>query len=307
MKRVTIPGTGLSVSPVIFGCMRLPREYADARKPIRAAAEAGLNFFDHADIYGRGECERVFAGAWDDVLRRDEVVLQTKCGIRPGYYDFGYDHLMAAVDGSLERLATDYVDLLLLHRPDVLMDPDEVARAFDRLAAEGKVRHFGVSNFTPAQVDLLQRSVNQRLVANQVRMSLAFTAPFDSYIVAGGPEGAAAVTRGEGLIEHAMLRNVSIQAYSPLAAGALTGKPLDDQPEYVRETARLVAELAEARGVAPEAILCAWLLRHPAGIQPIVGTMNPARIAACAAVEADLLSREDWYRLFTAARGRKMP
>jgi predicted oxidoreductase len=306
METIRIPGTGLDVSRIIFGCMRLPREYAEARVPLRAALDAGITFFDHADIYGGGHCETVFSGLWEDGVRRESVVVQSKCGIRSGRYDFSYEHIMAAVEGSLTRLRTDYLDSLLLHRPDVLMEPAEVARAFDDLQASGKVRYFGVSNFTPALIDMLRRWVDQPLVANQIQLSLAHPYAFDSYIVTGYGEQKVP-TRGEGVLEDALLNDVTIQAYGPLGAGSLCGRGVGEDQPALRAAAASVAALADDLSVSREAIAVAWLLRHPAGIQPIIGTMNPARIAgACAATDFEL-SREQWYELYVTARGQRLP
>ncbi|MBI2301911.1 MAG: aldo/keto reductase [Armatimonadetes bacterium] len=306
METVRIPGTGLDVSRLIFGCMRLPRDVGDARVVLHAALEAGIDFFDHADIYGGGQCETVFGHLWADGVARDAVTVQSKCGIRQGRYDFSYEHITAAVEGSLKRLQTDYLDLLLLHRPDVLMAPEEVATAFDELHAAGKVRHFGVSNFTPAQIELLGQCVNQPLVANQIQLSLAHLYAMDSYIVTGYGEEKVP-TRGEGVLEYAMLNAMSIQAYGPLGAGRLCGTPVGDDQPAVRAVAGKIGELAAELGVSPEAVACAWLMRHPAGIQPIIGTMNPHRIrGACRATEFEL-TREQWYALYVTARGKALP
>jgi predicted oxidoreductase len=306
MECCRLPRTGLEVSRLIYGCMRLPADYAAARPAIHAALEAGINCFDHADIYGGGRCETVFGQVWDDGVAREDIVLQSKCGIRPGRYDFSYEHLTSAVEGSLQRLRTDYLDLLLLHRPDVLMDPYEVAEAFDDLFAAGKVRYFGVSNFTPTQIDLLAAVANQPLVANQIRLSLAFVHAFDSYIVAGNREQSPPF-RGEGALEHALLNGVSIQAYSPLGEGLLSGKPVGADRPALAATAAKIAALADELGASREAVALAWLLRHPSNIQPILGSTNPERIAgACAATELEL-TREQWYDLYITARGQSLP
>jgi predicted oxidoreductase len=306
MERIDLPNTGLDVSRLLLGCMRLPHEYGDAAPTIHAALEAGINFFDHADIYGGGACEAVFGQVWDDGVAREDVVLQSKCGIRAGRYDFSYEHIMASVEGSLKRLRTDYLDILLLHRPDLLMDPGEVAEAFDHLQAGGKVRYFGVSNFTPALIELLQPNLSQTLVANQIQLSLAHPYAFDSYLVKGYGEDKLP-TRGEGILEYAMSNDLTIQAYGPLGAGVLCGKPVGDDQPALAATAARIATLAAEYQVSREAIALAWLLRHPAGIMPVVGTVNPVRLkGACAATDFEL-TREEWYELYVTARGQRLP
>ncbi len=291
---------------LIFGCMRLPREWADARRPLHAAIEQGVTCFDHADIYGGGHCETVFGNLWDDGVARDDVVVQSKCGIRPGRYDFSYEHVTASVEASLQRLRTDYLDMLLLHRPDVLMEPDEVARAFDELHAAGKVVHFGVSNFTPAQIELLAATVSQPLEANQIQLSLAHVYAFDSYLVTGYGEDKVP-SRGEGVIEYALLHDQTIQAYGPLGAGRLCGGAVPDEQPTLRAVAAKIAALADELAVSREAVAVAWLLRHPARIRPIIGTMNVARIAGACQATGVTLTREQWYDLYVAARGQKLP
>ena len=306
MKQVRLPNTELDVSAIIYGCMRVPRDAAEARLRFHRALDCGVTFFDHADIYGGGQCETVFGTMWADGLKREDVVVQSKAGIRPGRYDFSYEHLTTAVDGSLQRLQTDYLDLLLLHRPDVLMQPEEVAKAFDALHNAGKVRHFGVSNQPPLVMALLRQTVRQPLVANQVQLSLSFAHAFDSYIVRGyGDPGEPA--RGDGTIEDAMLHGHSLQAYGPLGAGKICRDPEDNAPESVRSVHAKVKALAGECGCAPEAIALAWLMRHPAGIQPVIGTANLDRIKACCQAPEIELTREQWYELYVAARGRNMP
>lgn len=301
MQTIRLPFTGYQTSRLIFGCMRLPGAYADARLPIHAALEAGIDFFDHADIYGGGNCETVFGNVWADGVRRDEIVLQSKCGIRPGRYDYSYEHIMSSVVASLKRLGTDYLDILLLHRPDLLMEPDEVAEAFDALQSSGKVRYFGVSNFTPALLDMLSPSLTQTLVANQIQLSLAHYDAFDSYLVKGYGEDRTP-TRGEGIIEYAMTNGITIQAYGPLGGGGMMRAEAAESPVGAKLT-----ELAGEYGVSREAIALAWLLRHPVGIMPVLGSMNPARIASAAQATDIELTREQWYELYLAARGQRLP
>ncbi|MFP3895935.1 MAG: aldo/keto reductase family oxidoreductase [Anaerolineales bacterium] len=316
METMNLGNSPLRVSRVGLGCMRLSADRREAIETIRAALDAGISFFDHADIYGRGQREETFSAIWDEVpALRSKVIVQSKCGIRfagepyeeaPQRYDFGYEHIMAAVEGSLTRLKTDYLDVLLLHRPDALVEPEEVARAFDRLHEQGKVLHFGVSNQTAAQMRLLQEWVDQPLVANQLQLSVVHTHLIDEGIVMNRSDYPAP-RRNEGTLEFCRLHNITIQAWSPLAAGAITGKPLEEPDLRLERAAEVVAEMAAKYGVSGEAIMVAWLLRHPAGIQPLIGTTNPARITgACEGAELKL-SREEWYRLFEAGRGRRLP
>ena len=243
---------------------------------------------------------------------RERMVLQSKCGIRfaddppgtPGRYDFSHAHIVASVDGSLSRLDVDHLDVLLLHRPDALVEPEEVARAFDELHAAGKVRHFGVSNHTAGQIELLRRHVRQPLIANQVEVSLLHHHLIDDGVVANTTGHAYA--SASGTLDYCRLHDIRVQAWSPLAGGRLATTSEFADP-VVRATSVLLRHLAEDKGVAPEAIQLAWLLRHPAGLQPIVGTTDPVRLAACCAADDITLSREEWYALFTAARGGRVP
>jgi len=316
MEMMQLGKTPLKVSRIALGCMRLSENKADAMASIKAALDAGITLFDHADIYGRGAREAMFAHIWDEVPGlRSQIVLQSKCGIRsagdpdpgsPHRYDFSYEHIVRSVEGSLRRLKTDYLDVLLLHRPDVLMEPAEVARAFDELRRAGKVRYFGVSNHTSHQIAVLQRALDQPLVANQLLLGLLHSELFEQGVRLSSRPVMRNV-RGDGTLEHCWLNGITIQAWSPLSSGAVTGNlPASAEP-HVAQTAEVVAEMAAARGVSKEAIALGWLLRHPAGILPIIGTMNPARIrASCEATEVQM-SREEWYRLFIASRGEDIP
>jgi predicted oxidoreductase len=309
MKSIRIGNTPLEGSRIALGCMRLSDNKDEALASVKAALDQGINFFDHADIYGGGKREEVFSAIWDEIPNlRDKVVVQSKCGIRsaPQRYDFSYEHIVQSVDGSLSRLKTDYLDVLLLHRPDTLVEPEEVARAFDHLEQGGKVRFFGVSNHTASQIQFLQKWVDQPLVANQLQLSVVHTHLIDEGIVmnrADYPQP----TRGEGTLEFCRMQDITIQAWGPLAGGAVSGRPLESPDERIKETAALVAKLAVERGVSQTAIVVAWLLRHPARIQPIIGTVNPKRIAeACQAGDIEL-TREEWYSLFVAGRGKGLP
>jgi len=315
MQTQRLGNTTLQVSRIALGCMRMSEDHGEAMASIRAALEQGINFFDHADVYGGGRREETFSGIWGEIPGlRSRIILQSKCGIRragdpddraPTRYDFSYEHILKAVQGSLRRLKTDYLDVLLLHRPDALVEPEEVARAFDELNQRGQVRYFGVSNHTAAQMQLLQRWVQQPLVANQLEMSVVHTALLDEGIVMN--RDSAMPTRNEGTLEYCRLHDITIQAWGPLAAGALGRVAAAAPGTRMEEAAAAVNEMAREKGVSPEAIQIAWLLRHPARIQPILGAMNPGRIAAACQADSVSLSREEWYRLYVAGRGERLP
>lgn len=316
MKRMKLGTSTLDVSRIALGCMRLSDSREQAMASVQAALDQGVNLYDHADIYGRGKREAVFATLWERAPGvRDKIILQSKCGIRfvgdprptsPQRYDFSYDHILRSVEGSLGRLKTDYLDVLLFHRPDALVEPEEVARACDHLHQSGKVRWFGVSNHTPAQIQLLQTCVEQPLVANQIQLSVVHNQLINDGIVFNRDD-VGVTSRSEGTLEFCRMQGITIQAWSPLAGGVLSGIAMADTNTRLEATAALVQELAEEKGVSKEAILVAWLLRHPSRIQPIIGTTNPARIAgACRADEIEL-TREEWYRLFAAGRGGRVP
>jgi predicted oxidoreductase len=283
---------------------------------VQAALDHGIDFFDHADIYGGGKREAVFSALWERSPHlREKIYLQSKCGIRfadepepgaPARYDFSYEHIRRAVEGSLRRLKTDYLDVLLLHRPDALVEPEEVARAFDELHQAGKVRWFGVSNHTAAQIRLLQTCVEQPLVANQVELSVVHNQLFNDGIMFNRDD-IGVLSRSEGAVEFCRRHDITLQAWGPLAAGRVTGRLPEDPSPRQAATAQVVAEMAEAKGVSREAILVAWLLRHPAEIQVIIGTTNPGRIAGSCQATGLTLTRAEWYKLFEAGRGGRVP
>jgi len=274
----------------------------EAERFVATSLELGMNFFDHADIYGGGECEKIFGQAAKS-FSREKLLLQSKCGIRPNQYDFSKGHILSAVDGILSRLQTDYLDVLLLHRPDALVEPEEVAEAFDALQTAGKVRYFGVSNQNPMQIQLLQQYVKQSLVANQLQFSLAHA----SMVTQGTHVNMlddAAVNRDGGVLDFCRLHGITIQPWSPFQHGFFKGPFIGDK-RFKALNAKL-DELALAYGTDSTAIALAWILRHPARMQPIVGTMDLQRLRACAkAAEVDF-SREDWYALYLAA-GHTLP
>jgi predicted oxidoreductase len=311
------PGSAaLHVPRIAYGCMPLGGDgaassgetLAKAKTAIATALECGMNFFDHADIYRRGDSEIVFGRALAELgVRRSDLFLQSKCGIRfaegsaPHRFDFSYEHLVSSAEQSLRRLGTDYLDVFVLHRPDALAEPEEVARAFDALFTSGKVRHFGVSNHTALQMELLARALTRPLVVNQLQLSLVHSELIDAGIAMNQGRPATGV---DGLLDHCRLRGVTVQAWSPLGRGRALGGDTDDR---ARGLARVVTRLGAEKGVAPEAIPLAWLLRHPARIQPVFGSTAPARIRAAASADGIELSREEWYELYAAARGERLP
>ena len=305
-------GGDIAASRVAYGCMTLGGldRQQDVEAAIDAALAGGLTLFDHADIYARGRSEEVFGRVLADRPGlRERVVLQSKCGIRfaddpagaPARYDLSRDHIVRSVEGSLRRLGTDRLDVLLLHRPDPLMEPAEVARAFDELYAAGKVRAFGVSNFSIPQIDLLQAALDRPLVANQIQLSLLHLGPVDVGVEVNRP---GAATHAAGLVDGCRQRDVRVQAWAPVAGGALSRT--DPDPAH-RALAEHVRAVAADLGVPALSVVLAWLLRHPAGIQPVVGTTHPDRIAAACAAAEVTLTRDAWYALFATSRGRPIP
>ena len=321
MKTYRIARTPLEVSRIAYGCWRTGGWDAaplsemtrkEALAAIRAALDAGINSFDHADIYGQGKGEEAFSGIWQDRPGlRPGIVVQTKCGIRfkndpvegtPGRYDFSREHIVRSVEGSLKRLKTDYVDILLLHRPDALVEPEDVAAAFDSLHASGKVRYFGVSNHSAWQIQLLGRWVRQPLVVNQLEVSVVHNRLINAGVIVNQDEPARPV-HGEGTLEYCRLHDVTIQAWSPVAGGEIARAAEGQGDERRRAIASAAKALAEKKGVGMDALLVAWLLRHPAGMQPIIGTTRPERIRETCKADGVELSREEWYDLFNAGRG----
>ncbi|MFD6328667.1 aldo/keto reductase family oxidoreductase [Streptomyces niveus] len=306
MKTFTMPGTDILAPNVVLGLMRIAdKSEDDIRELVRTARDAGIDFVDHADVYG-GElhdCERRFAEAMAlSPSQRDEITIQTKAGIVTDgpYYDFSYDHLVQSAERSLAALRTDRIDILLLHRPDALVEPEEVARAFDALESSGKVRAFGVSNHTPGQIDLLRKYVRQPIVANQLQLSITH-APIVAQGVAANmlAERQAATLDGGGIVDYCRLHDITIQAWSPFQAGFFTGVFLDS-PDYPELNA-VIDRLAAQYDVPAIAIATAWITRHPALMQVVLGTTNPERVAGAAQGSELPLTRAEWYELFRAA------
>ena len=302
MKTIPLGKSGLRVPAVAVGCMRMNRlSPGEAERFVQSALDLGLNFFDHADIYGGGACERIFGQAYQGP--REDILLQSKCGIRRGQYDFSKEHILASVDGSLSRLCTDYLDVLLLHRPDALAEPGEVAEAFDILRSNGKVRHFGVSNHNPMQMQLLQKYLKQPLVANQLQFGLGHASMVNqgTHVNMLGDDSPA---RDGGVLDFCRLNGITVQPWSPFQHGFFRG-PIFGSGQHAALNAKL-EELAEKYSADSTAVALAWILRHPARMQPVVGTMNPERLASCAKAMDIELTREDWYALYLAA-GNTLP
>ncbi|MGG1517909.1 aldo/keto reductase [Paenibacillus oryzisoli] len=305
MRTIGLGTSGLQVPVVAVGCMRMNAlEKREAETFIQTALEQGANFFDHADIYGGGRSEEIFADAFGmNANKRESIILQSKCGIRKGMFDFSKEHILTSVDNILKRLQTDYLDVLLLHRPDTLVEPEEVAEAFDTLERAGKVRHFGVSNQHPLQIELLRKYVKQPLVANQLQLSITnatmITSGFNVNM-----ENAAAVNRDGGILDYCRLHDITIQPWSPFQYGFFEGVFLgsDKYPELNAK----IDEIAAKYEVTNTTIAIAWILRHPAKMQPVIGTMNATRLQECIKASDIQLTRQEWYEIYLAA-GNVLP
>lgn len=300
MKQIKLGSTSLEVSQVALGCMRMSElSLNNAVKVLETSLENGINFFDHADIYGKGEAEKIFAQAVKETsIPREKMIIQSKCGIRDGFYDFSKEHILNSVDGILDRLKTDYLDVLALHRPDTLMEPTEIAEAFDILQSSGKVRYFGVSNQGPMQVELIERAINQKLMVNQLQFGLKH-AGMVAYGMNNNMENEAGIYRDGGILEYSRLKKMTIQAWSPYQFGYFDGVFLGNS--QFKKLNDVIDEMAHKYSVTDTGIATAWINRHPANIQTIIGTMNPSRIEAVALASEINLSREDWYKLYQAS------
>ena len=304
MKQLKIGGK-FSASEISLGCMRISgMGKKEAENLIRTALESGIDFFDHADIYGGGKSEEVFAEAISATPSlREKIYIQSKCAIHDGIYDFSKEHILKSVEGSLRRLKTDYLDVLLLHRPDTLMEPEEVAEAFTELRKSGKVRYFGVSNQKPLQMELLNRSLGDKLIINQLQLSLCHTGMIDSGLNVNMQINPARDLDGS-VLEYCRLNNITIQAWSPFQYGFFEGVFIGS--EKYPELNKVLDRLAEQYNATPSAIAIAWILRHPAGIQPIIGTTNAKRVQEICKASEISLSRMEWYELYKAA-GNQLP
>lgn len=317
MKNVAIGNTNLEASAIALGIMRMVRlNVDDATNVLKTAVNAGVNFIDSADIYGVGKSEEIFGEALKKSgIKREDLIIQSKGGIilDPNKsdgevvlgqrYDFSKAHLIEAVDGILERMQIDYLDFFLLHRPDALMEPDEIAAAFDQLQASGKVRHFGLSNCNPMQVELIQSAISQRLLVNQLQFGVMHTGPIDFGLHTNMSDAGSVNHDGE-IIEYSRLHNMTIQAWSPYQWGAFQG-PFIDNPKFP-ELNKALQSLATAKGVTKNAIATAWILRHPANMQVILGSMNEQHLKESITGADVELTKQEWYDIYMAA-GNTLP
>jgi len=306
MKYINLPGTELESSEIILGCMRIHevKNFSDVSRLINTALEEGINFFDHADIYGDGKSEEIFARVMDqNSISRDQILVQSKCGIRNGSFDFSREHILNSADGILKRLNTDYLDTLLLHRPDTLVEPEEVAEAFNSLHSSGKVRYFGVSNQNPMQIELLSKYLDQRIVINQLQLSLTNTGMIDSGLNVN-MEIDRSINRDGGVLEYCRLKEITIQAWSPFLFGFFEGVFID-HPKFP-ELNEKMEELGRKYNASKNAIATAWIQRHPARMQTVAGSTNAGRLKEiCKATDIEL-TRKEWYALYLSA-GNRLP
>lgn len=304
MKRYSVT-PDLSLPRIAMGCMRIAdMDVQSLEILINAALDGGANHFDHADFYGDHQSEVRFG----EVLQhspslRGQIFLQSKCGIRSGFYDSSYNHILSSAENSLRKLHTDYLDALLIHRPDALAEPEEIARAFERLKQDGKVRYFGVSNHNPIQIEVLQQAVGDRLLFNQMQMSVVHTGMIDQGINVN-TRFPGAVDYDGGILEYCKLQKMVLQVWSPFQYGFIEGVFLNN-PDFP-EVNRVLDEMAQKYSVTKTGIAVAWLTRIPMMIQVIAGTTNPNRLQQILTGESVELSREDWYAIYRAA-GNKLP
>ena len=305
MRYVDIGKIGFKGSEIILGCMRIDKiPYKEAEKVVMVSLEKGINFFDHADIYGKGASEEIFGKILKNGnIRREEIIIQTKCGIRNGFFDFSKEHIIDSLNQSLKRLNVEYVDAFLLHRPDTLVEPEEVSEAFNMLYKEGKVKYFGVSNHTPGQIELLQKYMDQRLIINQLQFSIMHTGMIDHGINMN-MKNDSSLNRDSGILEYSRLKDMTVQAWSPFQYGFFEGVFIGN--DKFPELNNTINKLSEKYNVTPNAVAVAWILRHPAKMQVVIGTMNKERISDISRASSIALSREEWYEIYRAA-GNKLP
>lgn len=308
MKTINVVNGPQNVPAIIQGCMRMPAlSVAEAAKVIRNAYDLGVTFFDHATCYGNGEAEQRFGDAFPQTgLKREDVFLQGKVGLcfERNEFDWTKENILESVDDSLRRLGTDYLDSVLLHRPDVIFEPEEVAEAFQKLSDSGKVKYFGVSNLMPMQIELLKKYVRQPLVFNQVQLSLEQSQLIDQALYMNNKTTEFSINRDGSLLDYCRLNDITIQAWSPLQYGMFKGTFVD-HPDFP-ELNRALGEIGEREGVSKTAVAIAWILRHPARMQAIAGTMNPDHLRDICDASKVNLSHHDWYQLYLAA-GKYLP
>jgi predicted oxidoreductase len=300
MKKLKIGTSGLEVSEVSLGCMRIGgMEDSALDYLIKTSMDSGIDFYDHADIYGGGKCEEVFAKAIARLgINRHDIYLQSKCGIRSGFFDFSKAHILTSVEAILGRLKTDYLDVLLLHRPDTLIEPEVVAEAFNELHDSGKVRNFGISNFNPGQIELLQASLPMKLQANQLQLSITNTGMIDRGITVN-MKHVNSIDHDGGILDYCRLKKITIQAWSPFQFGFFEGVFVDN-PKFP-ELNKVLGDLSESYGVTKTGLAIAWIQRHPARIQSVLGTTNAGRVKEVVEACKIDLSRPHWYEIYRAA------
>ncbi|CCI85066.1 aldo/keto reductase [Lactobacillus pasteurii] len=306
MKKINMGPSTLQIPAVALGIMRMADKSVDqAVSAIQTSAELGANFIDSADIYGGGKSEEIFGQALkQSSLKREDLFIQSKTGIVPGKrYDFSSEHIINSVDGILKRMGIDYLDSLLLHRPDALMEADEVAKAFDQLQASGKVRFFGVSNFNPSEIALLKTAVNQTIMFDQLQFGLMHARMVD-FNIHTNMEDEPSINHDGQVLNYLMQKKITIQAWSPFQYGFFEGTFINN-PKFP-ELNELMGKLAEKYGVGKNAIATAWILRHPANMQVLVGAMNPDHIRDAMLGGDVVLTKQEWYDLYLAA-GHDLP
>ncbi len=305
MKQINLGNSELRASEIIMGCMRIDTmQVKELSAFVDHALDEGINLFDHADIYGNGTCETLFG----EMLHarpglREKIKLQTKCSIRSGYYDLSKDHILNSVDESLKRLQTDYIDLFILHRPDTLMEPDEIARAFDSLIYSGKVLNFGVSNFGSMQIEMLEKYVSQPILVNQMQFGIMHTGMIDKGLQVNTTFDGS-YDRDGSTLEYCRINNITLQAWSPFQYGFFEGHFIDN-PKFPQLNATLES-IAKQKNATKSAVALAWILRHPAKMQAILGTTNAKRLHEICIGTNFELSREEWYAIYRVA-GNLLP
>ena len=311
MKYLNIKNKITNASEIALGMMRISgMRLKEIDELVKVALDNGINFFDHADIYGKGKCEELFADAIGmNPQIREKLIIQTKCGIRDGFFDFSKEHILRSVDNSLKRLKTEYIDVLLLHRPDTLMEPEEVAGAFDLLRKSGKVKFFGVSNQKPYQVELLQKYLNRvdlEIIINQLQLSITNTGMIDSGLNVN-MQNAHSINHDGDVLEYCRLKEITIQPWSPFQYGFFEGPFLGNMDKFPKLN-EVIDRLAKKHNITNSAMAIAWLLRHPAKMQPVVGSTDKKRIAEiCKAPETGAdLTRQEWYEIYRSA-GNELP
>lgn len=300
MNFINIGNSDIKGSEIALGCMRISEmNQSSVESLIKTSLEAGINFFDHADIYGKGKSEEIFGTILKENKNlRDKILIQSKCGIRNGYYDFSKEHIINSLNESLRRLNTDYLDIFLLHRPDTLMEVEEVAEAFYVLHKEGKVKHFGVSNHNSMQIELLNKYLQNKIIINQLQFSVMHTGIIDNGLNVNMKVDSS-IDRDGSILEYCRLKDITIQAWSPFQYGFFNGVFLNN--EKFPELNKKLNEIAEKYNVTSTAIAASWILRHPAKIQTIIGTTNKDRVKEICKASDIRLTREEWYDIYRSA------